>query len=292
MRAAAVPAVRPRRVAGPARPLTVAPGPRRVSGPARREAGPQPVRRHSGEELGIAHGLLSSLAGLQRRLGLGGRTSIALVAFALIGIVTLQLGLLKLNAGIGHAIEREALLQRENAALSIENSELAASDRVTSQAERLGMQFTVPGALRFLTAHPGSDAAITRAVLGATTHGSGPTSGQGEGTSETALSAGQAEQQLTSTVASGESSDVGSAASGSAGPSSAGSPASASAGESASARTGEAPSPSGESTTGSSTSSSVSASQPATPTGTGTGAGAGAGAAPATGGGTRAGSSG
>jgi hypothetical protein len=80
-----------------------------------------------------------------------GRISIAFVAFALIGIVTMQLGLLKLNAGIGRALEHEALLQRENAALSIESSELAAGDRVELQAGRLGMGLTSPGDLRYLT---------------------------------------------------------------------------------------------------------------------------------------------
>ena len=71
------------------------------------------------------------------------------MAFALIGIVTLQLGLLKLNAGIGRALEHEALLQRENAALSIENSELAAGDRVQSLAARLGMELVPPGSAAF-----------------------------------------------------------------------------------------------------------------------------------------------
>jgi hypothetical protein len=80
-----------------------------------------------------------------------GRISIALVAFALIGIVTMQLGLLKLNAGIGRALEHEALLQRENAALSIENSEMAAGDRVELKAGRLGMELISPGGLRFLS---------------------------------------------------------------------------------------------------------------------------------------------
>ncbi len=67
-----------------------------------------------------------------------GRAWIGLVAFALIGIVTLQLGLLQLNSGIGRALEREARLQRENAALSIENSELASGEqgRVAGRAAR------------------------------------------------------------------------------------------------------------------------------------------------------------
>ena len=71
---------------------------------------------------------------------------IGIVAFALIGIVTLQLGLLKLNSGIGRALEREGSLQRENATLSVENSELATGARVESQAAQLGMQLvSVPG---------------------------------------------------------------------------------------------------------------------------------------------------
>src|SRR5271166_5256102 len=145
MRAAAAPAVRLHRTAGSAHPLTAPGRPRRVSGPARRQGSSGPVRSRAGEQVGLAHRLLASLESLPRRLPLGGRAWIALVAFALIGIVTLQLGLLKLNAGIGRAIEHQALLQRENAALSIENSELAASDRITSQATRLGMQFAPEG---------------------------------------------------------------------------------------------------------------------------------------------------
>jgi hypothetical protein len=94
-----------------------------------------------------------------------GRSWIAIVAFALIGIVTLQLGLLKLNAGIGHSLRLEANLQRENAALSIENSELAAGDVVESRAGRLGMEVVPAGALRFLTAHPGADMGHGAAAL-------------------------------------------------------------------------------------------------------------------------------
>jgi hypothetical protein len=114
-------------------------------------------------------GLLAALEGLaQHRLLdrlIRGRTWIGLVAFALIGIATLQLGLLKLNGGIGRALEHEALLQRENAALSIENSELAAGTRIEARATQLGMALIPSGALRFLTANPRSDAARAAAVL-------------------------------------------------------------------------------------------------------------------------------
>ena len=90
---------------------------------------------------------------------------IGLVAFALIGIVTLQLGLLKLNATIGRALEHEALLQRQNAALQIENSELAADREVVSRAERLGMVSVPLQALRFVSADPRRDPSRAAAAL-------------------------------------------------------------------------------------------------------------------------------
>jgi hypothetical protein len=153
----------PRRVGGRLRPLTVPPGPRRVSGPASRKALPQSTPWRVGET-SLALDVLAALESLsQHRLLdrlIRGRTWIALVAFALIGIVTMQLGLLRLNGGIGRAIEREALLQRENAALSIENSEMASGDAVQLRATRLGMEFVAPGMLRFLAVSPRFD--ITR----------------------------------------------------------------------------------------------------------------------------------
>jgi len=104
-------------------------------------------------------GLLATVGRLERHRLLhrliAGRAWIGLVAFALIGIVTLQLALLELNSSVGRALEREATLQRENAALAIDNSELAAGNRVESLASRLNMQLVPMSALRFLTARPG-----------------------------------------------------------------------------------------------------------------------------------------
>jgi hypothetical protein len=161
--AAAAPAVQPRRPAAPR-------GPRRVSGPSRRPTPAQPQRSRGAEgDAGLIFGLIASLEGLaQHRLIdrlIRGRIWIGLVAFALIGIVTLQLGLLRLNGGIGRALEHEAMLQRENAALSIENSELAAGERIESRAARLGMVNVPLGALSFLAAHPHSDATKAAAAL-------------------------------------------------------------------------------------------------------------------------------
>jgi cell division protein FtsL len=165
--AAAAPTVRPRRAPAPR-------APRRVSGPARAPARPAGVPRQAGAgaasaQPGLILGLLAALEALaQHRLLdrlIRGRVWIGIVAFALIGIVTLQLGLLKLNGGIGRALEHEATLQRENTALSIQNSQLAAGTRVESSAGKLGMAFVPVGALRFLSAGSHADAAKAAAAL-------------------------------------------------------------------------------------------------------------------------------
>jgi hypothetical protein len=157
--ASAAPAVRPRRPVAPR-------APRRVSGPARRPATARPAQRSTGANAGLIFGLVSALESVaQHRLFdrlIRGRAWIGIVAFALIGIVTLQLGLLKLNGGIGRALEHEALLQRTNSALSIENSELAAGTRVEARAGHLGLAFAPTGALHFLSAN--GHGAIAKAV--------------------------------------------------------------------------------------------------------------------------------
>jgi hypothetical protein len=250
VRSAAAPAAPPRRAA-PSRPLTVAPRPRRVSGPERRGGEHRRAPGRARERRGVALGLLAVLESLPRRLPIGARTWIGLVAFALIGIVTLQLGLLKLNAGIGRALEHEALLQRENAALSIENSELAASGRVTSQAAGLGMELVPAGALRFLRARPGTDAPLAAAGLRTPLHAPGASPAATPGAGASAGSSGAAEQPATGSgaaSASGESSGAGTATTAPpAQPSATTTPAA----ESPAAAPSEAARPSGGSTSGS-----------------------------------------
>jgi cell division protein FtsL len=171
--AAAAPAVRPRRAPAPR-------GPRRISGPARPATAPRrPATGARASRPGLVLGLLSALESLaQHRLLdrlIRGRVWIGLVAFALIGIVTLQLGLLKLNGGIGRALEHEALLQRENAALSIENSELAAGTRVEQKAAKLGMAFAPTGALRFLPVGGHGEVGKAAAALASAAHAAAET---------------------------------------------------------------------------------------------------------------------
>jgi hypothetical protein len=198
--AAAAPTVRPRR----------APAPRRVSGPLRPAAAPRvtapgyAARRSA--QAGLILGLLSGLESLaQHRLLdrlIRGRVWIGLVAFALLGIVTLQLGLLKLNGGIGRALEHEALLQRENAALSIENSELAAGTRVEAGAAKLGMAFVPVSALRFLSAGGHDDAGKAAAALASAAHAAA----QAREVSAAEASAAEAEPSVTGETGEGGSS--------------------------------------------------------------------------------------
>jgi hypothetical protein len=130
---------------------------------------------------------------------IGGRIWIGVIAFALIGIVTMQLGLLKLNAGIGRSLAREALLQRENATLSTENSEMAAGERVEAQAEHAGMELIPAGALRFLTVHPATDARKAAAALSASA--STPVTST---TAQAETTTGAAAEATTSTAAGSE----------------------------------------------------------------------------------------
>jgi hypothetical protein len=160
--ARSAPAVRPRRA--PNRP------PRRVSGPLRPATVPPRARAGAATaQPGLVLGLLAALESLsQHRLLdrlIRGRIWIGIVAFALLGIVAMQLVLLELNGGIGRALEHEATLQRENAALSIENSERAAGTRVQAAAKKLGMTLTSVGALRFLGAGGHGDVAKAASAL-------------------------------------------------------------------------------------------------------------------------------
>jgi hypothetical protein len=206
--AAAAPAIAPRRTNSPWRaPATRKP--RRVSGPARAGSNHPESHRTRGWS-GPAHAVgLAEAVTTHRLLDrlIRGRVWIGVIAFALIGIVTMQLVLLKLNAGIGRSLVRETLLQRENATMSAENSEVAAGEQVEAQAEHAGMELIPEGALRFLTAHPASDvskaAAALSAPIAATSTGgeatASNTSTTGEATAPSAASAGEVATSDTST---------------------------------------------------------------------------------------------
>jgi cell division protein FtsL len=171
-------AARSARTAPPTRRRRLTPvrPPRRISGPApgrpRQPASserrlPRPLRAVGRGATRVArHPMLDRL--------IRGRWSIGVIAFALIGIVTLQIGLLKLNVGIGRSLERERTLERENATLGIENAELASPERIRQLAARLGMSPVSLTELRFLRAsHVPGGAAAAAARLHTPVHAAG-----------------------------------------------------------------------------------------------------------------------
>ena len=130
----AAPSRRPRARAGPGRRR---PGRAATARPRPRVA-PRPRRAPGARRSRLARSRLSDHRLLDRLIR--GRLWIGLVAFALIGIVAMQL--LAAQAEHRHRAQHcsaSAQLQRENAALSIENSELAAAgERVEPQAQPPG----------------------------------------------------------------------------------------------------------------------------------------------------------
>jgi hypothetical protein len=205
--AAAAPAVRPRRTgrSAPSR----SPTPRRVSGPAsRKPTAPKATAKTAARAVprggavalpapgGFALGLLDALAGISKQRWLDrlihGRAWIAVVAFALIGIVAMQLWVVKLGVGIGRALEHEGLLQRENATLSIEDAQLSSGERVEQLAAARGMVVASPGALRFDTSRDALDARLAAAALARGGQATASSSSSTTATSEAEASASSA----------------------------------------------------------------------------------------------------
>ena len=134
---------------------TIAPrSARRVSGPVVRRpvavpSGAATVGRQSGFARVRA---LPDSRWLDRALR--GRLWIWLLGVALLGVVGMQVSLLKLNAGIGRAVETTATLERQNSALEAAIARLSDTDRVQSGAAGLGMLVPPPGDVGYLTPRP------------------------------------------------------------------------------------------------------------------------------------------
>jgi hypothetical protein len=135
-----------------------APIPRRVSGPVARAvpAPAIPVPRRRGHT-----GVFERLRALPEhrvvdRL-LRGRVWIWLIAIMLGGIVTMQVSLLKLNAGISHNIETAGALERVNADLETEVAKLSAGERIQQAALNEGMVTPPAGDVGYVRARPGTD---------------------------------------------------------------------------------------------------------------------------------------
>ena len=130
--------------------------PRRISGPSRPKRDP---RASATGATAAAHPPLAMRLGTRAmRVGdarvldrlVRGRAWIALVAVALMGIVFMQVSLLKLNAGISRAVTAADTFDRQNSSLREEISKLDSGERIQAVAAKLGMVTPAAGDVHYL----------------------------------------------------------------------------------------------------------------------------------------------
>jgi cell division protein FtsL len=159
-------------------------GPRRVSGPSRAAGGARAARANAataaaaaaavnpnqlpfevpvGRRTAVARpvGLPRNHTPLVHRLGrvaehswldrlLRSRAWIVVVGIGLIGLVFMQVSLLKLNSSMGRAVERSTVLERGNALLQADVSQLESNDRIQQKAIQMGMVLPASDGVRYL----------------------------------------------------------------------------------------------------------------------------------------------
>jgi hypothetical protein len=161
----------------PVRRSPVPRSPRRVSGPA---APARPARRTTvGRTPASRAPLTARCSAYVRALPdhalldriIRGRYWIPLLGVLLVGIVAMQVEVLKLNAGIGRALERSTALQSRNEQLRAAVASEADDQRIESKAAHMGMVMPRPAAIRFLRRHPTTD--VVKAI--ASIHAPDPT---------------------------------------------------------------------------------------------------------------------
>ena len=156
----------PSRAAAPARRHS-APAPRiprRTSGPAAR---PRPVPAPARRPISGATVTFPTTESLRRLRALPdnrwldkllrSRAWIWLLGVGLGGIVFMQVSLLKMNAGIGRAVETAATLERANAELQGQVATLSSGDRVRLLAGGMGLVEPDAGDVGWLRVRPGVD---------------------------------------------------------------------------------------------------------------------------------------
>jgi hypothetical protein len=192
--------------AGRAIPRTGAPrAPRRVSGPARPGSrGAAPPRRRPADPLAVRllrRGRLLADSRLLDRL-VAGRLWIPLVCAGLMGIVFMQVSMLKLNAGIGRAVQTASSLERQNAGMRADVSRMESGDRIAQVAHGLGMVVPADGGEHYVTAGAAGLAAraaqrmtspdstaVQRTIAGLQASGTAQATGAPTGTTSTATTA-------------------------------------------------------------------------------------------------------
>ena len=144
--------------------------PRRISGPSRPKRDPQAGATAAAgalrPPLAMRLGTRAMRVGDARVLDrlVRGRAWIALMAIGLMGIVFMQVSLLKLNAGISRAVTAADTFDRQNSSLREEISKLDSGERIQSVAAKLGMVTPAAGDVHYLDGR-GADGARAAASI-------------------------------------------------------------------------------------------------------------------------------
>jgi hypothetical protein len=124
--------------------------PRRVSGPSRHPRAAPPLRSRSGRPLAR----LLDAPFLDRLIR--GRTWIALIAIALLGIVAMQVAILRLGASIGRSVSQIEQITQRNESAETAIARLEPGRNVAGEAAALGMVYPPAGDITYLRARPGN----------------------------------------------------------------------------------------------------------------------------------------
>ena len=109
---------------------------------------------------------------------LRGRIWIGLLAVLLLGLVAINVSLLKLNAQAGHNAEKVKVLRIQNDRLHAKVSRLRSGDRVERVAGRLGLVMPEAGSVRYLSVGSMDGSRAARALrAGKRVPGTGPLAG-------------------------------------------------------------------------------------------------------------------
>jgi hypothetical protein len=155
----------------PARPSKGLPRARRVSGPVRAAAAaqrvlptlrPLPVLGTIGSHAARAGRSLPDSPVLDRLLR--GRVWIGLLGTLLIGLVAINVSLLKYNAEAGRNAEKAKALRIQNAELRARVSRLRSSDRLERAGRALGLGMPAAGQVRYLSARRGDGRAAAKTL--------------------------------------------------------------------------------------------------------------------------------
>jgi hypothetical protein len=87
-----------------------------------------------------------------------GRLWIGIIGFALIGIVAMQVAVLRMNTGLARGLESKAALMREISSAQVAASTLGSATHVEAEAAHRGMELTAAGPAAFLGVGRGDSA--------------------------------------------------------------------------------------------------------------------------------------